>query len=150
MRQAPSKVRKLSWCGTNSEGWAHYCEEMMADETHADPKLRMVQLHDALLRASRYIVGIRMHTQGMTMDEARKFFVDEGYQEAANADRETKRGTMDPTYLVYTLGKLQILQLRDDYKKAKGDQYSLKDFHDKFLAQGCPPIKLVRQALLEQ
>lgn len=150
MRQAPSKVRKLSWCGSNSEGWAHYCEEMMADETHADPKLRMVQIHDALLRASRYIVGIRMHTQGMTMDEARKFFVDEGYQEAANGDRETKRGTMDPTYLVYTLGKLQILQLRDDYKKAKGEQYSLKDFHDKFLAQGCPPIKLVRRAMLEQ
>lgn len=150
MRQAPTKVRKLSWCGTNSEGWAHYCEEMMADETHADPKLRMVQIHDALLRASRYIVGIRMHTQGMTMDEARKFFVEEGYQEAANADRETKRGTMDPTYLVYTLGKLQILQLRDDYKKAKGDQYSLKAFHDAFLAQGCAPIKLVRQALLEQ
>jgi uncharacterized protein (DUF885 family) len=150
MRNAPSKTRKLLYCGTNSEGWAHYCEEMMTDEGQDDPKLRMVQLHDALLRACRYIVGIRMHTDGMTMDQARQFFIKEGYMEAANADRETKRGTMDPTYLVYTLGKLQILSLRDEYKKAMGDKYTLKDFHDSFLAQGCPPVKIVRQALLGQ
>jgi uncharacterized protein (DUF885 family) len=150
MRTAPSKTRKLLYCGTNSEGWAHYCEEMMTDQGADDPKLRMVQLHDALLRACRYIVGIRMHTDGMTMDQARQFFIKEGYMETANADRETKRGTMDPTYLVYTLGKLQILSLRDDYKKAMGDKYSLKDFHDGFLAQGCPPVKLVRQAMLGQ
>jgi uncharacterized protein (DUF885 family) len=150
MKQAPSKARKLLWCGTNSEGWAHYCEEMMTEQGEADPKLRLVQLHDALLRAARYIVGIRMHTDGMTMDQARQFFVKEGFQEPANADRETKRGTMDPTYLVYTLGKLQILALRDEYKEAKGDKYSLKDFHDQFLAQGCAPVPLVRKAILNK
>jgi hypothetical protein len=150
MKQAPSKTRKLLYCGTNSEGWAHYCEEMMADEALAegDKKLKLVQLHDALLRVCRYIVGIRMHTQKMSLSEAVAFFEKEGYQEHANAEREAKRGTMDPTYLVYTLGKLQILQLREDYKKAKGDQFSLKEFHNNFLAQGCPPLKLVRQALL--
>ncbi len=150
MRLAPSKTRKLLYSGSNSEGWAHYCEEMMVDEGTPDPKLKLVQLHDALLRAARYMVGIRMHTQGMTMDQAREFFVTEGFQEQANADRETKRGTMDPTYLVYTLGKLQILALRDDYKKAKGAQYSLKDFHDNFLGQGCPPVEIVRAALLSK
>jgi uncharacterized protein (DUF885 family) len=150
MRLAPSKTRKLLWCGTNSEGWAHYCEEMMVEEGARDPKLRLVQIHDALLRVCRYIVGIRMHTDGMTMDEGKQFFITEGWTEPANADRETKRGTMDPTYLVYTLGKLQILSLRDEYKKAKGSQYSLKNFHDSFLAQGCAPVKLVRQALLNQ
>lgn len=149
MRQAPSKTRKLLYCGTNSEGWAHYCEEMMTDRAKGDPKLRLVQLHDALLRAARYVVGIRMHTQGMTMDQAREFFVKEGFQEPANADRETKRGTMDPTYLVYTLGKLQILALRDDYQKVKGSSFSLKNFHDSFLAQGCAPVSLVREVLLE-
>lgn len=149
MRNAPSKTRKLLYCGSNSEGWAHYCEEMMTQQGESDPKLRLAQLHDALLRASRYIVGIRMHTDGMTMEQAKQFFITEGFQEAANAEREAKRGTMDPTYLVYTLGKLQILSLRDDYKKAKGDKYTLKDFHDSFLAQGGPPVKIVRKALLE-
>lgn len=148
MRQAPSKTRKLLGCGTNCEGWAHYCEEMMTQQGDPDPKLRLVQLHDALLRVSRYICGIRMHTEGMTMDQAKQFFITEGYQEPANAERETKRGTMDPTYLVYTLGKLQILALRDDYKKAKGSDYSLKTFHDAFLGQGCAPVSLVREALL--
>jgi len=107
-----------------------------------------VQLHDALLRASRYIVGIKMHTQGMTMAQAKEFFVKDGFQEPTNGERETKRGTNDPTYCVYTLGKLQILALRDDYKKSKGSDYSLKNFHDAFLAQGCAPIKIVREALL--
>lgn len=149
MRLAPSKTRKLLYCGSNSEGWAHYCEQMMLEQGEEDPKLRLVQLHDALLRVCRYIVGIRMHTEGMSLDDARKFFIDEGYMETANADREAKRGTMDPTYLVYTLGKLQILSLRDDFKKAKGDKFSLKDFHNQFLSQGCPPVKIVRQALLQ-
>src|SRR5262244_819278 len=93
--------------GTNAEGWAHYCEQMMLDEGygHGDPKLRLGQLEDALLRDARYIVGIQMHTGTMTVDQAREFFVKEGFQTAAVADVETKRGTGDPTYLMYTLGK---------------------------------------------
>src|SRR6185437_4846635 len=130
VKQAPSKTRKLLGCGSNIEGWAHYCEQMMVEEQPDNQKWKLVQLHDALLRACRYIVGIQMHTAGMTMDQGKQFFVSEGYQEPANADREAKRGTSDPTYLIYTLGKLQILSLRDDYKKAKGNQFSLKQFHD--------------------
>jgi len=148
VKQAPSKTRKLLGCGSNIEGWAHYCEQMMVEEQPDNQKLKLVQLHDALLRACRYIVGIQMHTAGMTMDQGKQFFVSEGYQEPANADREAKRGTSDPTYLIYTLGKLQILSLRDDYKKAKGNQFSLKQFHDDFLSQGMAPVKLIREALL--
>jgi len=148
----PTKVRKLIGCSSNDEGWAHYCEQMMLDEglRSGDPKLRMVQLHDALLRVCRYIVGIQMHTKGMTVDQGIAFFMKEGYLEHANAERETKRGTMDPTYLVYTLGKMQILSLRDEIKKRKGDAFSLKAFHDAFLSCGFPPICIVRAQLLDQ
>lgn len=146
----PSKVRKLTGCGSNVEGWAHYCEQMMVDEGlgSGDLKLRLAQLHDALLRCCRYLVAIKMHTDKMTVEEATDFFVREGFQERANGEREAKRGTSDPTYLVYTLGKLQIIALRDEYKKLKGQEYSLKAFHDAFLSTGCPPVKLVRAELL--
>jgi uncharacterized protein (DUF885 family) len=148
--KAPTKTRKLIGCSSNAEGWAHYTEQMMLDEGYGngDPKLRLGQLQDALLRDARYIAGIQMHTGKMTMDEATEFFVKEGYQVRPVAEKEAKRGTSDPTYLVYTLGKLQILKLREDYKKMKGAQYTLQSFHDAFMAQGYPPIKLVRRALL--
>lgn len=146
----PSKVRKLTGCGSNVEGWAHYCEQMMVDEGlgSGDLKLRLAQLHDALLRCCRYLVAIKMHTDKMTVAEATDFFVREGFQERANGEREAKRGTSDPTYLVYTLGKLQIISLRDEYKKLKGKEYSLKSFHDAFLSTGCPPVKVARAEML--
>lgn len=149
-RKAPSKTAKLLGCNSNVEGWAHYCEEMMVNEGLAEhsKKLKLVQIHDALLRVARYIVGIKMHTAGMTLEQGTDFFVNEGFQERENGLREAKRGTMDPTYLVYTLGKLQILELRSDYKKKKGDQYSLKQFHDEFLAQGSPPVSIIRRVML--
>jgi uncharacterized protein (DUF885 family) len=147
---APSKVRKLIGAGTNAEGWAHYSEQMMLDEGYGsgDLRLRIGQLQDALLRNARFIAGIQMHTGKMTMEQALEFFVKEGYQVKPVAEKEAKRGTSDPTYLVYTLGKLQILKLREDYKKMKGSKYSLQDFHDSFMRQGFPPIKIVRRALL--
>jgi uncharacterized protein (DUF885 family) len=146
----PTNVRKEMGCGSNAEGWAHYCEQMMLDEGfgNGDPKLRLVQLHDALLRVSRYMVGIKMHTQNMSLDQGIAYFMKEGYQERANAEREAKRGTSDPTYLMYTLGKMQILALRDDYRKMKGADFSLKEFHDRFLSLGYPPLKLVRAEML--
>jgi uncharacterized protein (DUF885 family) len=146
----PSKIRKLTFSGTNAEGWAHYCEQMMLDEGYGngDPKLRLGQLDDALLRDSRYIVGIKLHTGNMTLDEARKFFVEDGYQTPAVADVETKRGTSDPTYLMYTLGKLQILKLRQDYRKMRGNDFSLMEFHNKFMEQGGVPLKIIRKAML--
>jgi hypothetical protein len=150
LKQAPTKVRKLIGCGSNAEGWAHYSEQMMLDEGYGggDPKLRLGQLQDALLRDARYIVGIQMHTGKMTPEQAVDFFVKEGYQVHPVAEKEAKRGTSDPTYLVYTLGKLEILKLREDYKKMKGAQFSLEQFHDAFMRQGYPPIKIVRRALL--
>ncbi len=150
IKDAPTKVRKLIGCSSNAEGWAHYGEQMMLDQGYGngDPKLRLGQLQDALLRDARYIVGIRMHTGKMTIPEAVEFFVKEGYQVRPVAEKEAKRGTSDPTYLVYTLGKLQILKLREDYKKMKGPGYTLQGFHDAFLAQGYPPVKIVRRALL--
>lgn len=145
-----SKVRRLTGCGSDTEGWAHYSEQMMLDEGYGngDLKLRLGQLQDALLRNARYIAGIQMHTGKMTLEQATDFFVKEGYQTLPIAEKEAKRGTSDPTYLVYTLGKLEILKLRDDYKRMKGPQYSLGQFHDAFMKQGMPPIKIVRRALL--
>ena len=114
-----SKVRKLTAAGSNAEGWAHYSEEMVLDEgfMNNDPRYRLAQLVDALLRDCRYIVGIKMHTQGMTQQQAREFFVKEGRQQPVVGEMETKRGTGDPTYLMYTLGKLEILKLRADYRR---------------------------------
>lgn len=150
VKDAPSKVRKLLGANSNAEGWAHYCEQMMLDEGYGrgDLKLRLGQLQDALLRDARYIVGIQMHTGKMTMDQGVEFFVKEGMQTRSVATVETKRGTSDPTYLYYTLGKLEILKLREDYRKKRGSAFSLREFHDDFLKQGFPPIKVVRRAML--
>ena len=145
-----SKVRKLTAAGSNAEGWAHYSEEMVLDEgfMNNDPRYRLAQLVDALLRDCRYIVGIRMHTQGMTMAQAREFFVKEGRQQPVVGEMETKRGTGDPTYLMYTLGKLEILKLRADYQRKMGSSFSLQDFHDRFIKAGSPPVKIVRRELM--
>ncbi len=154
-----STVRKLTGSATNIEGWAHYCEQMMLDEGYNQPGvgakderesrlIRLGQLQDALLRDARFVVGIRMHTQGMTLEQAEDFFVNEGYQSRAIAEVETKRGTSDPTYLYYTLGKLQIMKLRSDLEKKEGASFSLEKFHDDFMRQGGAPIKIVRRAML--
>lgn len=157
--QAPSKIRKLLGASSNTEGWAHYCERMMLDEGYgqvgtgakdeAEARwIKLGQLQDALLRDARFVVGIRMHTGKMTFDQAVDFFVKEGYQSHEVGLVETKRGTSDPTYLYYTLGKLEIFKLREDLKRKDGAAFSLEKFHDDFLKQGFPPIKIVRRALL--
>jgi uncharacterized protein (DUF885 family) len=149
-REFPSDVRKVLGAASNSEGWAHYCEEMVIDEGfHADdPRYRLAQVQDALLRDARFIVGIRMHTRGMTMAQAEEFFVKEGYQPPQTARSETKRGTSDATYGYYTMGKLMIQKLRDDYKAKMGAQYSLQGFHDAFIKLGPLPLPLIRKAML--
>jgi uncharacterized protein (DUF885 family) len=150
VNRLPSKTRKLIYCSSNVEGWAHYTEQMMLDEGfgNGDPKLRAGQLQDALLRDARFVVGIEMHTGHMTPDEAKEFFTREGYQVPAVAGVEAKRGTLDPTYLVYTLGKLQILKLREDYRKKLGDKFTLQGFHDRFMEQGGVPLRIIRKAML--
>ena len=158
VQSAPSKVRKLAGCSSNAEGWAHYAEQMMLDEGYGKSanggsdqkylKLRLGQLQDALLRDARYIAGIEMHTGKMTFEQAIDFFVKEGYQSRAVGETETKRGTSDPTYLVYTLGKFEIMKLRDDYQKKLGAKFNLEEFHNHFLQQGYPPVKIIRKAML--
>ncbi|HEY2001778.1 MAG TPA: DUF885 domain-containing protein [Acidobacteriaceae bacterium] len=154
-----SKARKLLGANTDVEGWAHYCELMMLDQGYGQPGagakddreaklIRLGQLQDALLRDARFIVGIQMHTGNMTLEQARSFFVNEGYQSREIADVETRRGTADPTYLYYTLGKLEILKLRADVEKKEGQDFSLEHFHDEFLRQGFPPIAIIRRAML--
>jgi uncharacterized protein (DUF885 family) len=147
---APSKIRKLISANTYVEGWAHYCEQMMIDEGYGngDLKLRLGQLQDALLRDARFIVGIKIHTGQMTFEQGVDFFVKEGYQPKITGERETKRGTSDPIYLYYTLGKLEILKLREDYRKMRGAAFTLEEFHNNFLKQGMPPIKIVRRTML--
>jgi len=157
--KAPSRVRKILTANTNIEGWAHYTEQMMLDNGYGQPGtgakdareakfLRLGQLQDALLRNARYIVGIQMHTGNMTYDQAVEFFQQEGYQPKETAAVEAKRGAGDPTYLYYTLGKLEIMKLRADLMKKQGTAFSLQKFHDQFLSQGFPPIKIVREAML--
>ncbi len=149
-KQYPTKVRKIYTCGTNVEGWAHYCEQMIVDEGYGDndPKVRLAMLSEALLRDCRYVVGIKLHTEGWTVEQGKKFFVEQGFIEPETAFQEARRGTYNPTYLYYTLGKLQIQKLRADYRKLKGPAFSLRGFHDKFVQQGGVPIKLIRKLML--
>jgi uncharacterized protein (DUF885 family) len=144
----PTKTRKLLGAGSNAEGWAHYCEQMMVDQGFGggDPRIRLAQLSEALVRDCRYVVGIKLHTKGMTVEEGAKLFVDQCFQEPAVAYVEARRGTFNPTYLYYTLGKLEIQELAAEYIRTKGK--TLKEFHDAFIAQGALPIPLVRRILL--
>jgi uncharacterized protein (DUF885 family) len=158
-----SKVEKIFGSYAFVEGWAHYCEKMMLDDgygssTNSTPseddvkraaKYRMAQADEALLRLCRLCVSIKMHTQNMSLDEATKFFQENCYYEEKPARQEAMRGTFDPGYLNYTLGKLQILKLRDDYKAQQGDEFSLQKFHNELLNHGMPPIRLLREIMLK-
>ncbi len=164
MPEFPSKIRKVIGANTNIEGWAHYCEQMMMEQGYDDPgpgatpaqlrEYRLIhlgQLQDALLRDARFIVAIRMHTGvggPLTIPQAEDFFVKEGYQSHSVGEVETKRGTSDATYLYYTLGKLEILKLREDLKKKQGTAFSLEQFHNNFMRQGFAPVKVIRKAML--
>jgi uncharacterized protein (DUF885 family) len=158
MHKVDDRVRKLLGSATNAEGWAHYCEQMMLDrglaqyefphDRHQQLLLNLGQLQDALLRNARFIVGIKLHTGQMTLDQAKAFFVKEGYQSPAVGEVETKRGTSDPTYLYYTLGKLEILKLRADVEKQAGAAFNLQKFHDDFMQHGFAPIAIVRREML--
>lgn len=158
-----TKIEKIFGSYAFIEGWAHYCEKMMLDEgygssSNATPseddvkraaKYRMAQADEALLRLCRLCASIKMHTQKMSVDEATKFFQENCYYEEKPARQEAMRGTFDPGYLNYTLGKLQILKLRDDYKAQEGDNFSLQKFHNELLNHGMPPIRLLREGMLK-
>jgi uncharacterized protein (DUF885 family) len=122
---------------------------MMVDEGFGGgkPKYRLAQLQEALLRDCRYVTGIKLHTEGWTVEQGARLFVEKGFQEPANAYEEARRGAYNPTYLYYTLGKLMIQDMRAEYLKAKPGA-TLREFHDAFVAQGGLPIGLVREILL--
>ena len=134
-----------------SEGWAHYAEQMMVETDYGrnQKELQLTQLLEALVRNCRYMCSIAMHTGDMTLDEATRFFVDNAYMAEHPARREALRGTFDPGYLNYTLGKLMILKLREDYRREQNGAYSLRKFHDKLLSYGSPPLPLLRDVLLQ-
>jgi len=150
VRHAPTDISKAFGAYSFWEGWAHYAEQMMLEEGYrqGDLKLRLAQLSEALVRDSRFVVAIRMHTQGMTVDEATRFIAENSYMAELPARKEAVRGTFDPGYLNYTLGKLMLLKLREDYKREKGSAFDLREFHERFLSFGAPPIPLVRRFLL--
>ncbi len=146
----PTRVRKLLATNSNVEGWAHYTEEMVIEEGFADdnPKYRLAQLEEALLRDCRFVVGIALHTSGMSVEQGAQRFVKECFQNPSVAYDEARRGTYDPTYLYYTVGKLMILELRKDYLSQNGG--TLKQFHDAFLSKGPLPVPLVRKLMLKE
>ncbi len=136
---------------TFSEGWAHYTEEMMADAglDEGRPDIRIGQLLNALLRNVRYVSAIGMHAEGMTVQESHKLFEEKAFTDYGTAAQQSLRGTYDPGYLAYTLGKLMIRKLREDWTKGRGGREAWGRFHDQFLSYGYPPVPLVRQQMLD-
>jgi uncharacterized protein (DUF885 family) len=141
---------KLLTANSFVEGWAHYDEYMMVEQGwgNGDPRVKLMQLREAIWRNARYVVGVKMHTQGMTVAQAERFFRTQAFLDPASARAEAKRGTQDATYGYYTLGKLEILKLRDDYKKKLGSAFTLARFHHDLLQYGDPAIPLLRPLLL--
>jgi len=152
LQRVPSRLRQALRSGSNTEGWAHYCEQMMVEEGFGggDPGVELTQLALALRRIGRFIVGISIHTQGMTVEEAQRLFEERCYMAPVNAAREARRGALDPTYLVYTLGKWRILELREEARRMPGDRFRLRAFHDALLRQGGVPLPLAREAVLRE
>ncbi len=145
-----SMVRKTASSYTATEGWAHYSEQMMLDEGLGDndPKLRLAQLQDALLRDCRLVDSIGMHTGKMTLAQATDLMRHECFQPESVAYKEARRGTADPGYYSYTLGKLEILKLRADTQAQQGKDFTLAKFHDAFLSAGLVPIAVIRREIL--
>jgi uncharacterized protein (DUF885 family) len=157
MRRTPGKVRRI-WIGLNpfpqpssgQDGWAHYAEQMVLDEGFGagNPRQRLAQLSDALTRVCRLLAGIKLHSHQWTLDDAQRCFEREAYVAAPAARREAERGTYDPTYGGYFIGKMAILKLRADYAAKRGAAFTLRDFHERFMTNGIAPIWAQRQLLL--
>jgi len=152
LRRVESKVRKSIMFAPASfvEGWAHYCEQMMIEAGfgHREYGIQLGQLAESLVRLARFIVCIRLHAEDMSVEQGVRFFREEAYMEETSARREAERGTFDPTYLVYSVGKLALLKLRNDLKQQQGKSFSLRTFHDTLLAQGTAPFWLHRELML--
>ena len=150
--RSPSLFGQLFVGYAFAEGWAHYAEEMMweAGLNKGDPETHIGQLGNALLRDCRFLSAIRLHSGTMTQEQSRQLFVTECHQDEGTARQQSARGTYDPAYLNYTLGKLMIRKLRADWTASRGGTKAWKGFHDAFLSYGGPPVPLVRQAMMKQ
>jgi uncharacterized protein (DUF885 family) len=152
LRQVESKARKSIFFAPASyvEGWAHYCEQMMVDAGFGrkDPLVRLGQLQEALVRLVRFVVSIRLHAEDLSVEQGVRMFREMAFLEEANARREAERGAFDPTYLVYSVGKLMLQKLRHDVEAREGDKFSLRNFHDSLLKQGAAPFTLHRRLML--
>ena len=132
------------------EGWAHYCEQLMFDSgfEKGNTEAKLGQLSESLVRLARTIVGIRLHTEDLSVEQGVRFFREEAYLEESTARREAERGTFDPQYVLYALGKRMMLKLRADYKSKQGEKFSLRGFHDQLLGQGNLPFWAHRELML--
>jgi uncharacterized protein (DUF885 family) len=152
LRKVDSKVRRSTMFAPASymEGWAHYCEQMMIEAGfgRGDHSIKLGQLAEALVRLARFIVGIRLHTEDWSVEQGVRFFKDEAFLEDTNARREAERGTFDPTYLVYSAGKMMLLKLRQDWYDEQGGKPSLRAFHDTLLSHGSAPFWALRKLML--
>ena len=152
LRKVESKARKSILFAPASfvEGWAHYCEQMMIEAGFGrhDYGIQLGQLAESLIRLARFIVCIRLHAEDMSVEQGVRFFREEAFMEEGSARREAERGTFDPTYLVYSVGKLMLLKLRQDWKQQQGKAFSLRTFHDTLLGQGTAPFWLHRRLML--
>jgi Bacterial protein of unknown function (DUF885) len=148
--RAESEIGRLFVTYGYAEGWAHYSEELMweAGFGEGEPRLWIGQIQNALLRNVRYLVALGLHTGSMTLEEAEHLFREKAFQDPANARQQAARGTFDPGYLNYTLGKLMVRKLREDWTASRGGRTAWREFHDRFLSFGGPPVPLVRRAML--
>jgi hypothetical protein len=146
----PSLVGRLFVGYAFSEGWAHYAEEMMWDMglRHGDSETHIGQLSNALLRDARFLSAIGLHTKGMTVADSEKLFREQAFTGVGTARQQAARGTYDPAFLNYTMGKLMIRKLRDDWSASRGGKLAWRQFHDQFLTYGGPPIPMVRTQML--
>lgn len=133
------------------EGWAHYCEQMMLEAGFGkgDHSLKLGQLAEALVRLARFVVGIRLHTEDWSVEQGVRFFKEEAFLEESSARREAERGTFDPTYLVYSAGKMMLLKLRRDWYEEQGGKPSLRAFHDTLMSHGAAPFWALRKLMLK-
>jgi uncharacterized protein (DUF885 family) len=147
VRRAPTRIQKMVDAYSFTEGWAHYTEQLMVEQGFGaqDPQNKLGQLSDALLRNCRFVASIGIHAEGMSLDRAAELFEKDCFQDKATARQQAVRGTFDPGYFAYTLGKLQILELRTSLQHALGDKFDLRRFHDALLSHGAPPVALIAE-----
>ncbi len=161
LKRAPTRAQKLLTSYSFTEGWAHYGEQVMleegfgggpskAEDRAAYDESHLGQLSDALLRNCRVLVSLGVHTAHMTMAQAERRFIRDCHQDKATAREQAARAAFDPGYFAYTLGKMQILSLREEAKRRLGSRFSLQRFHDALLAHGAPPVPLIRERVLRE